>query len=686
MRTLVVILALLQLPLTISLPKATAYNFPFKKLCIVELATATWCGYCPVAERALEEIEQQYDPSQVVIFAHHTRDSFAVAGGVKRLEAYGATATPIAIFNGQEYYVGGDGQAKSMYINRIERQLDQSTPFLVHLVGTIDANVLRLSAYVLAWDNLPPDINYTFLIGQFDAKDGGRHYSWVTLGAFPKPTGTPIALGVKTITKLDLSVRLGSVDPTNVFAAFVLESFKNKNIFQVGAWRPDALVAESFEPSQGATLANSPEAMKITFPSAVKLERAGEWVLSNNEGKTFETESSVADNIVTVKPKETLGNGQYSLSAKPGKAGLGNKKYYLHSPAFIFFKVQKEEEPPSPPPPPPEPPKPAKLSVDKLGFDLGEVDRAKNHEFRFTITNDGEEKLAGKISTNCGFLSVSPASFGATPVEVICKVDNSKLKGGEHYFCKINIESNGGNASLGVHLFMSLGPSKLEVRPSVIDFGKELDAKRELDIKNVGEAELVGTATPDQSWIVLSSEKLKAGEKIIVSIKSEELPKLAPGEHKLTGKIVFESNGGKTEVEVQLTVEVATPPIIIDLMVGSKYAIVSGQTMILQSAPFIVSGKTVVPLRFIVEVFGGKTEWDAKNKSITITFEKKGTKVIIKTGSQKVEQDGKTIEIPLAPFIKNGITFVPLRFFSDVVGANVEWFANEKSIKLIYQP
>ena len=60
----------------------------------------------------------------------------------------------------------------------------------------------------------------------------------------------------------------------------------------------------------------------------------------------------------------------------------------------------------------------------------------------------------------------------------------------------------------------------------------------------------------------------------------------------------------------------------IQLQIGSKIALVGLDTMPLLEAPIIVSGRTLVPLRFISEAFGANVLWDQQLKRVTITLAK----------------------------------------------------------------
>ena len=61
--------------------------------------------------------------------------------------------------------------------------------------------------------------------------------------------------------------------------------------------------------------------------------------------------------------------------------------------------------------------------------------------------------------------------------------------------------------------------------------------------------------------------------------------------------------------------------ITILLTVGSKYAEVNGKSFVLDVAPQILKGRTVIPLRFVTEALGCEVEWDGKKQQIKIKLE-----------------------------------------------------------------
>ncbi|MEM1973655.1 MAG: stalk domain-containing protein, partial [Thermoplasmata archaeon] len=58
----------------------------------------------------------------------------------------------------------------------------------------------------------------------------------------------------------------------------------------------------------------------------------------------------------------------------------------------------------------------------------------------------------------------------------------------------------------------------------------------------------------------------------------------------------------------------------IDLRIGSNIAYIEGLPVRLDAPPVIINGRTFVPIRFIMETFGAKVDWDPFSSEITITY------------------------------------------------------------------
>ncbi len=120
---------------------------------------------------------------------------------------------------------------------------------------------------------------------------------------------------------------------------------------------------------------------------------------------------------------------------------------------------------------------------------------------------------------------------------------------------------------------------------------------------------------------------------------------------------------------------------VIQLTIDNPVPTVNGEPQSpLEAAPFISGGRTMVPLRFIAEAFGARVEWEAVTKGITITLG--DTVIAMQVGSRTVMVNGKSYTIDAPPVIKNGRTFVPIRFISEILGAKVEWDANTRTVTI----
>jgi ribosomal protein S19 len=118
------------------------------------------------------------------------------------------------------------------------------------------------------------------------------------------------------------------------------------------------------------------------------------------------------------------------------------------------------------------------------------------------------------------------------------------------------------------------------------------------------------------------------------------------------------------------------------LQVGNTVAVVNGKNYTLEAVPQINSGRTMVPLRFIGESFGATFEYDATTKKISIQFNNSAIQMWI--GKETAVVNGKEVQLDVAPYILNGRTLVPIRFISEVFGADVVWNPQTKTVLIIY--
>jgi len=82
---------------------------------------------------------------------------------------------------------------------------------------------------------------------------------------------------------------------------------------------------------------------------------------------------------------------------------------------------------------------------------------------------------------------------------------------------------------------------------------------------------------------------------------------------------------------------------------------------------------SMVSARDIAERLGDQAEWDEATRSVSIHDEWTGTDVALTVGSRTALVNGEEVTLDSPAVIKNGTTFVPLRFIAEALGAQVEW-------------
>lgn len=97
----------------------------------------------------------------------------------------------------------------------------------------------------------------------------------------------------------------------------------------------------------------------------------------------------------------------------------------------------------------------------------------------------------------------------------------------------------------------------------------------------------------------------------------------------------------------------------------------NGQPLATSVAPVVSNGRTLVPMRDIFEALGATVNWNAATRNITAR--RGTTDVGLQIANRTARVNGQTVMLDQAPLIRRGSTLVPLRFVSEAMGANVNW-------------
>ncbi len=100
-------------------------------------------------------------------------------------------------------------------------------------------------------------------------------------------------------------------------------------------------------------------------------------------------------------------------------------------------------------------------------------------------------------------------------------------------------------------------------------------------------------------------------------------------------------------------------------------------------------GRTVVPIRAIVEALGGTRQWDGKERKVTILFNNTTIELWIDKPQARVNGEMKWIDPKnhdVKPIIINDRTMLPLRFVAENLGCTVNWDPATRTITITYTP
>jgi hypothetical protein len=107
------------------------------------------------------------------------------------------------------------------------------------------------------------------------------------------------------------------------------------------------------------------------------------------------------------------------------------------------------------------------------------------------------------------------------------------------------------------------------------------------------------------------------------------------------------------------------------LTIGSSVMTVDGRHATLDSPPIIREGRTLLPIRAVIEALGGNVGWDAVQRKASVTL---GTHTVeVWIGSREARVDRLNVSLDVAAMIVNSRTLLPLRFVAENLGCTVSW-------------
>jgi hypothetical protein len=96
--------------------------------------------------------------------------------------------------------------------------------------------------------------------------------------------------------------------------------------------------------------------------------------------------------------------------------------------------------------------------------------------------------------------------------------------------------------------------------------------------------------------------------------------------------------------------------------------------------PVILNGRTLVPFRLIAEALNVKVDWDSSSR--TVIANDSGKTIVLQVDNSTAYINNVPIILDVAPIIINGRTLIPMRFFTESLNCDVKWVGESRTVEI----
>lgn len=128
----------------------------------------------------------------------------------------------------------------------------------------------------------------------------------------------------------------------------------------------------------------------------------------------------------------------------------------------------------------------------------------------------------------------------------------------------------------------------------------------------------------------------------------------------------------------------AGDPTKVVMLVGNPVMTINGTEREIDpgkgTSPTIINGRTLIPVRALIEALGGTVGWDESARKVTLTLN--GSVITLTLDSATATLNGKESVLDTAPVEIDDRTMLPIRFIAESFGFAVGWDADEQKITI----
>lgn len=99
---------------------------------------------------------------------------------------------------------------------------------------------------------------------------------------------------------------------------------------------------------------------------------------------------------------------------------------------------------------------------------------------------------------------------------------------------------------------------------------------------------------------------------------------------------------------------------------------------------YVDRGTTMIPIKALQYIPGNSTIWN--NITQTVTVSQDGNVITLVIGQTTARINNRTVELPIAPTIREGRAMVPLRFIAEAAQASVYWNSTSRMVYVAKTP
>lgn len=182
---------------------------------------------------------------------------------------------------------------------------------------------------------------------------------------------------------------------------------------------------------------------------------------------------------------------------------------------------------------------------------------------------------------------------------------------------------------------------------------------------------------------IIPKSPLRTNEKYKISVKLETMEN---NELKIYDKTWYFTTEAKSGIGVDQLHKTVNYPAFsedtasIKYWIGQKYTSVDNVSYPLDVVPFIENGRTMVPFRALGNSLGASIDWVDTTK--TVIYSKDSLVIEVPINSNQVKVNGQSITLDQGAMLINGRSYVPTRFISEQLGAEVIWISEKQEVNI----